>query len=113
MPATFEQVKKLFLTYRDPDTSDSDFDLTEERLQEILPESLFSTLDHIDDTDGAEFENAYYGEKPKPKAKTEAKPTETGPEPTGQRVPGGYPELLPWPPNKEGVVEFPDYAIDF
>lgn len=110
---TLEAVQKLFFTYRDKETSDSDFDNAEERLKEILPAGLFTALDEIKDPRSPEFEATYCGEKPKATVKAvEANLTGASPE-AGQRVPGGYPELLAWPPNKEGVIEFPDYAIDF
>jgi hypothetical protein len=31
----------------------------------------------------------------------------------GLKVPGGYPALLPWPPEDDGTVMFPGYDIDY
>jgi hypothetical protein len=110
----FDKLKTLFQIQRHSD-SDEEADKAWQELKATLPVPLCQHLEGLD-PEKAEFEKTlrgYLAGKIKIVAPTAAEAKQdVSPRPE-QKVPGGYPAVLPWPPAEKKVGDFPGYGIDF
>jgi hypothetical protein len=109
MTPDFETIKKLWTTGRDTTIPERRASKASDEVESLLPEDLWDEMAQFE-TDTPGFENAFR----KYYAKTETAETRTvSPVSPEVGVPGGYPAVLPWPPDIDGIVDFPSYGIDF
>jgi hypothetical protein len=101
------------------DGTDSESEKAQGKIEALMSVSLRSQLEMLCSDDNPDFEKYLRlfldgkikdedpAHRSKPAAQAEPIPTPS------EKAPARYPDVLPWPPNKDGTADFPDYGIDF